>query len=290
LSADRILRVLDDDDASWRFAKIRAFEIIFALILVTEYWARAIPKWDGLTQLYTVSLAVVSVLSLAALTMRARTIAFAGLALTQAVVLWREFPAAGNHAYLELVFCLLCALLDPRQAEEQKLFLRAARAIVCIVLFYGGVQKMVHGYYSHGQYLAFSIGASPSFRGLLEHLMPAAELERLAAYKGEIGDGPYLVASGLFVALSRAVYLAEMALAVLLVVPATRRLGVWGATLFVVAIEIGAREVFFGLVFVNALLLFLRTDLNRKLIGAFAALLAALLLIRVGVLPEVVFY
>jgi hypothetical protein len=287
---ERAVSILDGDDPLSRLSKIRAFEIIFVAILVAEYWARAIPKWGALSPVYVASLAIASVLGPLALVWPARRAAFAGLALTHAVVVWREFPAAGNHAYLELMLCALAAFLEPRRPAEQTFYLRSVRWIVCVVLFFGGIQKAVHGYYTRGQFLAYSLGATPWFGTVFGLLVPRDEFARLAAFKGQVGDGPYFVDSAGFVALSNAVYIVEIALVALLVARRTRPLGIVAAIAFIAAIELGAREVFFGLVYVNAVLLFAATDLNRRLIGVFAAGLAVLMLIRVGVLPEVVFY
>ena len=284
-----MLRFLDGDAPGTRAGKMHAFAVILALIIGTEYWARAIPKWDGLSALYVVSLWAATACCVAALHPRTRRAAFALLAAVQAVVIWAEFPSAGNHAYLELLLCLLVAGLRADRADEQVLFLRAVRWIVCLVFFYGGLQKLVHGYWAQGMYLAFSLSFE-SFRDVLRVLLPADELARLAALRGEIGDGPYHVASLPFVALSHATYLAEIALAPALAWRRTRALAIGAALAFLAAIELGAREVFFGLVFANAILLFLRGDLHRRLIPVFAAVLALLLLSRVGVLPPVVFY
>jgi hypothetical protein len=286
----RALNLLDGDLVAQRSSKIRAFEIIFVMILVTEYWARAIPKWGGLSGVYVVSLALATVLGPLALAWPTRRAAFAALAATHAVIVWREFPAAGNHAYLELILCALAAFLDPRRPQEQTLYLRSVRWLVCIVLFYGGVQKAVHGYYWRGQFLLYSLGATPWFAAVFRPLIRDADFVRLAAYKGEVGDGPYLVDGIGFAAFSNAVYLLEIALVPLLLIPRTRKLGVLATVAFLAAIEVGARELFFGLVYINAVLLFWPSDLNRRLIGVFAAVLAALMLVRVGVLPEMVFY
>ncbi len=285
---ERAFAFLDDDAAGTRPARIAAFAVILALIIGSEYWARALPKWHALAPLYLASLAAATLLCGAALYAPWRRAAFAGLALTQAVVIWQEFPAAGNHAYLELVFCLLCATLGA-QRDEQILFVRAVRWLVCVVFFYGGLQKLVHGYWLHGEYLAFSL-TSPSFRGALGPLLPPGELARLTAFSGAVGDGPYRVASPLFVALSQATVLAELALAPALLWRRTRALAVGAALALLAAIELGAREVFFGLVFANAILLFLQGTAHRRLVPVFAVVLALLLLVRLGVLPDVVFY
>jgi len=285
---DRALTFLDGDEPGAQPAKVQAFETIFVLIVGTEYWLRAIPKWSGLSTAYSLSLASATLWCLLALVTRWR-IAFVGLGLTQAVVIWQEFPAAGNHAYLELILCCLCAALSPRNEEERTLLLRSVRWIVCVVFFYGGLQKLVHGYYARGQYLAFSMWIG-SFRDVVSYLLPAEEFARLAAYKGEVGDGPYLVSSPIFLALNHSIYLVEMALAPGLLLASTRRWAVCAAVAFLIGIEVAAREVFFGLVFMNALLLFVPSDLNRRLVPVFAAVLVLLILSRVGILPEVVFY
>jgi hypothetical protein len=108
--------------------------------------------------------------------------------------------------------------------------------------------------------------------------------------RGEIGDGPYRVESAALLLVSNAVYLTEIALAALLFVRRTRWVAVLVVLALLVAIEIGAREVFFGLVFASALLTFPRADVNRRLLPVVAALLTALLLSRAGVLPEATFY
>jgi hypothetical protein len=285
----RFWSLLDDDDAPVRRAKVAAFQTIFVLVLAVEYWIRAFAKWGQLSPLYSASLGVVTVLAACVLAGLGRRLAFGALAVTQAVIVWREFPATGNHAYLELVFCVLCAALDRERDDDRVLFLRAVRWSVCVVLFYSGVQKIVHGYWFRGEYLAFS-SHTPSFRAVLALLVEPAEMQRLLALHGEVGDGPYRMSSPLLLAASNSVYLLEMALGALLLWPRTRRFAVPVVLAMLVAIEVGAREAFFGLVFVNAVLVFVRTDLNRRLIPAFGVLLLAMLLSRVGILPEATFY
>lgn len=290
MTIEGALRVLDGDDPSRRTAKLRAFEIAFVLVVGTEYWARAIPKWQELTEFYVVALVLATAACAAACTRRGRRLGFVVLAATQAAVVWREFPATGNHAYLELVLCTLAALLDPyRPADDGRLYLRAVRWIVCVVFFYGGLQKLVHGYYWRGQYLAYSL-STESFRGVLRVLLPADELARLASYGGQVGDGPYLLSSPLAVAASIAICAAEIALAPLLVWPRTRRLAIAAALAFLLAVEVAAREAFFGLVFANAILLFTWSDVHRRLVPFVALVLVLMIMVRLGILPPVVFY
>jgi hypothetical protein len=266
-----------------------AFERIFILILATEYWTRAAALWSGLDPASSAYVALAGVFCALAWNRTTRRAGFAGLAALQLLVLYRDFPQAGNHAYLELIVCSLLAVLDPSLEGERQLLVRAVRWIVCVVLFWSGVQKLVHGYYFHGEQLAHSLQIE-SFRPVLALLLPADELARLSAYTGAVGDGPYTVASPLFVLSSNAVYIAEIGLAALLLLPGTRAAATIGALLFLAAVEFAAREVFFGLLFADALLMFRDGGVHPRLVGVFAGLLLCLILSRLGVLPAAVFY
>jgi len=285
----RLLDALDVDEPATRASKARAFACTFALILLTEYWARAIPLWSQLATNYFVTLAAGSALCVAALTRRLRRIAFAGLAINHLALVWSEFPSAGNHAYLELYLCAALAFLRLGDEREQALLLGSVRWTICTVFFYSGLHKLAYGYYFHGQYLAYSMWID-TFRPVLASMMPAAEFARLAAFSGQPGDGPYLVASPLFVVVSNGVYVAELLLAPALLWPRTRGLAVAGGLLLMAAIEVAARELFFGMIAVSSLLLFVRSDLNRRMLWPFVLVCAVLLLARVGVLPAFKFY
>jgi hypothetical protein len=287
--SDRALAFLDGDDPGTQLSKVRAFEWIFVLIVCTEYLARAALKSNDLGLNYWVSLPLICALAVVALSARWGRLAFVGLAIAQTVRICNEFPAAGNHSYLELLLCLLCASLNVRDREERKLFLRAVRWMTCVVFFYAGVQKLVHGYYFRGQLLLYSIGIE-AFRPVLHLLLPHDDFVRLSQYHLQAGDGPFLVSSSLIVVLSNATYIIEIGLAVLLLLRRTRQLAVIGAIVFLVGIEAAAREFFFGLIYINMLLLFLERDVNRRLVGVFGVILGCLLLVRLKVLPQVIFY
>ena len=104
-----------------------------------------------------------------------------------------------------------------------------------------------------------------------------------------MGSGPYLASSPLVVALSNAIWIAEISLAVLLVPHRTRTFA-WIATAgLIVATQAVARELMFGVEFLAAVLLFARTDLIRPLLPPAALFLGVLVLMRLGLLPEMVF-
>lgn len=284
-----MLAFLDGDGEGTRLPKIQGFATILALLIATESWCRALALWDGLESLSFVTLAGATVLAAASLVPGWRRAAFAGLFLNQLVVLWHEFPGAGNHAYLEAVLCGFVALLDENDEDERVILLRSVRWIVCIILFASGLQKVVHGHWFDGQQLAYSLWI-PSFRPILEPLLSHAEFARLNAFSGNIGDGPYGTDAPALLLASNGVYLAEMALAALLLLRRTRILAVVATFAMLLTIEMGAREVFFGLNFANALLLFLPGDVHRPAVGATVAIAVTLLLVRLHVLPDAVFY
>ncbi len=266
----------------------RSFEQALVLIVAVEYWCRALPRAAELPPSLWAGTGLVSVAAAVVLWAPWRRTGLLALAVAHASVMAIEFPASGNHAYLELIFLLLLAFVDTARSKERRLFLRAGRWIVCVVLAASGIQKIAHGYYTHGQFLSYTLSIE-TYRAVLAPLLPTAEAARLAALDGTVGAGPYRVSSALFVGVSRGVCAAEIALAPLLVLPATRMLALVATVLLLLAIEAGAREVFFGLVMINAVLLFGPASAQRLFVLVVAATLAGLLLIRTGVLPEVVF-
>lgn len=268
--------------------KLRAFQIILALVICTEYWIKAFGFWSEQRVDDVISLVAVTLLAGWVVWGRGRRLAFAGIALLQAWYVWSLFPQTGNHRYLELIFATLFALLDDELEEERRLLLRSLRWMVLVVLFWSGVQKLVHGYWLDGQYLAFSLWREP-FRQALAPLLGVEELQRLTSFTGAVGDGSYRVSAPLFLVVSNLVWIAEIALAVLLYLPRTRRAAMIAACLVFVATEVVARELMFGVEFLAAILLFDRGDLLRRLVVPTGALLALLILIRL-VLPGVTFH
>ncbi len=270
-------------------AKIRAFQFILTLVICAEYWTKALARWDALDVADGVALALATLLGAAALSGRRRRVVFAGFAALQAWYVWSHFPLTGNHRYLELFLAGLFAVLDDEREEDRRLLLRSLQWTVVVVLFYSGLQKLAHGYYFRGQFLAYSLWRD-TFRTALAPLVSPEELGRLASYSGSVGDGPYLVSSPAFLVVSNAAWLLELALAPLLFLRATRPVAWIAACVFVLGTQLVAREFLFGVEFVAALLLFARTDIIRRAVLPVALFLGLLILIRLGILPEVIFH
>ena len=287
--AGRFFSWLGGGDAAVRLAQVVAFERIVVLVIGAEYWCRGLARWNDLSAAYVASLGAATLLCLVALLTRWRRPALFVLAAVHAFVVWREFPAAGNHAYLEVMLCLLGAFLDPADDAERTLYVAAARWLAVVILFWSGVQKLVHGYYFHAEYFAFSLWIE-SFRTVFRWLLPAEEYARLTAFTGAPGDGPYFVRGPLVVAIANLTWIAEMALPLALLVRRTRALAVVAAVALICAIEAAAREVFFGLLYVNLILLHLENDAHRRLVVPVVVVVACLVAVRAGWLPTVVFY
>lgn len=157
-----------------------------------------------------------------------------------------QFPGNPNHQYFQLVLLSLLLLLRDEVDAEVVLLTTALRWLLVTGLFYAGLQKLLYGHYFDGEFLAYTITQNERFALVLQHLMPAAEFERISAIVIGEGAGPFRVDSIFFALASNVAYLAELVLPVLFLVPATRRLAIFGTLAYFVAIEAAAREVFFG--------------------------------------------
>jgi hypothetical protein len=177
------------------------------------------------------------------------------------------FPAAANHSGLLALVLLALAIFDPR-VDDEALWARAAlRWLTAIVLFSTGLQKVLYGTYFHGEYLAWELAHDPRFLSFLRFVVSAEEVERLRQLaSGAAGLGTFRTTDPMLLVASNGAYLGELVLPFALIAGRTRRVAVPAAVGLFLAIEAGAREVFFGVLFVNLVLLFSEQDLNRRLL------------------------
>lgn len=203
------------------------------------------------------------------------------------------FPETANHAYLLMLLFGLFALFDIRNPAERAWLLGTCKWILIVVLFYSGLQKLLYGYYSQGEYFAYAIARYEHFRDFFSLVLPSSEIERLASLQLRPGQGPFRLHSSTGILLSRGAYTAELVLPFFLLYRGTRVAGVIGAILMIALIEAAAREFSFGLQFVNLTLLFVPGALNARLKWGFAAAGASMILVRIlgmaGLMPEVYF-
>lgn len=207
----------------------------------------------------------------------------------------RGLPFTANHVALEALVLALLALLDERDEAEGALLLASLRWSTAVMFLYTGLQKLWWGYWSQGEMLAYLTATEERFALALGRLLPAEELARLRSFnesliapgrwQPRIGAGPYRVDSAAWVVLSNGVWLFELAAGLALCV---RKLFVPAAlaSLLVVAfIELGARELTFGLLMANLLLLFLPGAWNRRLWPLSALAYAWLAAAHAGLVP-----
>ena len=206
------------------------------------------------------------------------------LAVAMGLATWKlawNLPDPSNHfaiEYLCLVF--LCTLRVGHPAEREPL-VASLRWLGAWVFLASGVQKVLHGTYFSGSLLA-TLLAQDRFALVFGPLLPGAEL---AALTDPAFDGPYRLRSVGGLAVSNAVYLLEIAAALLLMSRRARPLGVAVALALLIAIEAGAREVTFGLLVTGLLTLYLANAATRRMLWLGAGAYAVLLATKLGVLP-----
>lgn len=173
------------------------------------------------------------------------------------------YPENGNHQYLSLLLLTLVLLVDSQGPESDRdalAALQSMRWIAAIGVFWAGVMKLIYGYWLGGEFLAFRVATDPGFTLALGILVPEHELSRLVSLGLDPGAGPFRADAPLLIVVSNMTWLLELILPLGLLWSRTRAISMVATILLFVAIQLGAREVFFGGVMVGLLLLFARRD------------------------------
>lgn len=280
--ADRTLRLASDSDAESDPA-VRLHTLGTVLLLHS-----CIETWFWMLELDTVVAGVVllatayTVLLAVGLVPRFRRIALVLTAAATLLQLIWTFPFVANHTFLRLFALGLLLLADPLSLRERRLVHAALGWTAAIVLFYTGFQKLVYGTYFQGQYLAYMISLTDRFAQVFEWIVPPDELGRLKAIGEPVpGAGPYTVAGVGFLALSNLVYVVEIGLAFGLLWWRSRRPAIWMTLALILVIQLGARELFFGLLFCNLVLVMHPRDAGRKLLPVTAGMYLLALLLEI---------
>lgn len=275
--ADRALAWAADETpgpACLRLRALRRFVLAWGAVRTLVWMGAGAPLHPGGLAASAALLAVAAALSF----VPAREHLAARVALPAlAIQLVLGFPLAPNHWYLELYAVALLALVGS-ESSDAPLGLASLRWLAAIVLFHTGLQKLLYGHYFAGDFLAFMVGRGDRFAALFQWVLPAAEIERLASYQPfHEGAGPYRVAQPLFVALSNLVWIAELSLPAGLLWRRTRTAAAAAALAFVLALQLGARELGFALLFGNLLLLFAPPAWAKRTLPVSLAVLAIVL-------------
>jgi hypothetical protein len=281
------------DDAPHRWRKVRAAWVIVSLHVCIRL---TLAMWFAESPRYLLALPL---LAFAAGQVRRvmRPVAVA-LALVQWVRFAFTYPDASNHYLIECLSIGVFALVDLEREEERALCLRMLGWVVVVVLFMSGVQKLLHGAYFKGQYLAYMVATTDRFRNFFRFIIPAADLAHLDSLRNAVpamrfaGEqligappGPYRVHSFWFIAVSNGVWIGELTVAVGLLVRRLRPFALAGGLVLMAGILASSNELFFDTFFINLLLLFARKDLIWKLLPASLACYAYYLAVGFGIVP-----
>ena len=279
---DRVLRLGTDSQAeSDPAVRLHTLGTILLLHSCIETWFWMLELETLVVGVAVLATAYTGLLALGFVPRLRRTALGLAAAVALAQVVW-TFPFVANHTFLRLFALSLLVLADPGSLRERRLVHAALGWMAAIVLFYTGFQKLVYGTYFQGQYLAYMVSLTDRFARVFEWLVPVGEWSRLKAIGPPVpGAGPYTVDGAAFLAVSNLVYVVEIALAAGLLWWRTRRPAIWMALALIVFIELGAREVFFGLLFCNLVLVLHPRDVGRKLAPVVAGIYVLALLLKV---------
>lgn len=157
------------------------------------------------------------------------------------------FPLVPNHGYVFCVALLVGAIFDVDTQVERVATEDGFRRLAAIVWFWSGMQKVLSGTWSHGQFLAYEVGHSARFGKIFGALVSSAE-QRIFRL-----DGPFMGNAALS-NLSNLVWILEIGvgLALLFRTRFRHRAAIVGIGLLV-AVEVVARESIFGILMVALL-------------------------------------
>lgn len=278
---EAVLGIAGDPEPFDRRPTLRAFERILLFHLSVRLWEGAFPESD-ISRAVELALQIGMSLCFAMLFVeRLAPLAIGGAFCAMLVAAWGTFPMTSNHAFLELWILLLLVVIGGYHREEAHVWMAAMRWSVALLLFYTGLQKVLYGAYFSGQFLIVEMIMKPDFGAAIHWMLPAAEWERLRdLIPNDVGVGPYQSKSPFFLAASNIVYVFELGIPFLLLWKLTRVPAVVLVFLFTIAIQAGARELFFAALLANVTLLFWPRDAHRFAFPIFVVVYIGLALFR----------
>lgn len=284
---DRLLGLTGCDAPPVSASKLLSVGRFLLVMIAVEMW-ESMAYWAAgpHAALHLVKGVAMTAVCLAGWSARTNRIACVAAAALAALELVAGFPRSANHHYLVVLCAGLVALPDRGRAPERDLALSALRWLAVLGLVWAGLQKVLHGYYLRGEFFAYAIARNERFAGFFAPIVSDAELARLRALPLAPGAGPFRVDEPLFLLVSNLAWIGELVLPCLLLVRRTRPFAIAATLVYIASIELAAREIFFGGLIVNLVLLFAARDLNRRalpwLIGLYLVALGSL----VGWLPR----
>jgi hypothetical protein len=212
-------------------------------------------------------------------------------AMAVAVDMADMFPINSNHSFLEALLLALFLLVDFTKSEQRDLLVAMGRWLVVFVMLQSGLQKVLHGAYFNGMYLATELDHERlQLQWVFRHVLQPNELGALLEALRAGRDGPFMFHSPAAVVLSNSVYLSELLVAVLLLRERTRLHGAVLGVAVLVAIEVVAVEISFGILSLNLLMLFFPMPWRVHLAAVSLLAYVGLLVAQWTVGPDVYFF
>jgi len=176
--------------------------------------------------------------------------------------LTRRLPDAPLHSYLAVYIALVVFLLRDDGAERS-LALGSLRWICAIGWIGFGLQKLLHGFYFDGQYLAWQISTNRDSHLLLGNLVDARSLQQLDGFRGAAGTGPYSPYGTLLTVASNAVWALEILVGLGLIYWKSRPTALIVGFGLLLATALCYRDIYQSLLLFNLLLLFASPGYHR---------------------------
>jgi hypothetical protein len=219
--------------------------------------------------------------------------AFVATALFAVVV---EFPATPNHHYLLAALAVGILIAGDRRSHGAGFVEENVRFVVGSALgaamIWSGLQKAIWGAYDQGEYFAVAIASGTRFADILERLLPADEIARLSSLGPPTsGRGPYVLLSPSALWVARSVPCFEVGIGVALLFRRSRRIACLVGACALIAIEVVAREFFFGLLCLLCFGYLAQPSARTARRQAFAVIVVGVVLLAIRlVAPGFVYY
>lgn len=285
MSHDTLFSLASPEDEAVLDGRAEACALLLLLHEAARFWLWA--SEVAHPELAT-SLAVASLGALAAGAFPpARRAAGAIMAALLAVRIWATFPSTANHTYLGFYALTFLAICGTRTPGDRRLLLTAWAWLAVGVLGWAGLQKALHGTYFQGQFFAFSVAAGESTGDIVRWLVDATETARLESTDPYTpGAGPFRLTSWPALIVSNAVWVLEILIALGLLVRRWRPTAALVGIALVASIQLGARELLYGLLLSALLLPQLRSNQVGRAVPVYAAIYVVLVGSRLGEGPS----
>ncbi|MEZ4880739.1 MAG: hypothetical protein R2801_11315 [Chitinophagales bacterium] len=182
--------------------------------------------------------------------------------------LYTSFPQNSNHFYIETILCICLLLFLTKKINDERISIlnHFILLITVFVLVGSGVQKLLAGTYIDGSFLASQIKFNALFSNFFALIAPN-EVERISTQSIET---PFYFKNKMLILLSASIPIVEIIAGGMLVFKKTRFIGVVLGVLTLIGIEIVARELMFGLLFITLITFQLPDRWFTKLVPFYA--------------------